>query len=67
VIISARLVEAFAHADPVDMRKSFDTLAALVKEAIGQDLLSGSLFLFVSKNRKRAKVCRRSPAPAADR
>ena len=37
-------------------RKSFDTLAALVKEAIGQNLLSGSLFLFVSKNRKRAKV-----------
>jgi transposase len=56
VIISARQVEVFAHAEPVDMRKSFDTLAALVKEAIGQNLLNGSLFLFVSKNRKRAKV-----------
>lgn len=56
MIISARQVEVFAHAEPVDMRKSFDTLAALVKEAIGQNLLSGSLFLFVSKNRKRAKV-----------
>jgi transposase len=56
VIISARQVEVFAHAEPVDMRKSFDALAALVKEAIGQNLLSGSLFLFVSKNRKRAKV-----------
>jgi transposase len=56
VIISARQVDVFAHAEPVDMRKSFDTLAALVKQELGQNLLSGSLFLFTSKNRKRAKV-----------
>jgi len=56
VIVSARQVTVFAHAEPVDMRKSFDTLAALVKQALGQDLFGGSLFLFVSKNRKRAKV-----------
>ena len=56
MIISARQVAVFAYAAPIDMRKSFDTLAALVKEALKQDLLSGSLFLFVSRNRKRAKV-----------
>jgi len=56
MIISARQVEVFAHAAPVDMRKSFDTLAALVKQELGQNLLSGSLFLFTSKDRKRAKV-----------
>jgi transposase len=56
LIVSARQVAVFACAEPVDMRKSFDTLAALVKESLGQDLLSGSLFLFVSRNRKRAKV-----------
>ncbi|HEV8247394.1 MAG TPA: IS66 family insertion sequence element accessory protein TnpB [Polyangiaceae bacterium] len=56
MIISARQVDVFAHAEPVDMRKSFDTLAALVKQELGQNLLSGSLFLFVSKDRKRAKV-----------
>jgi transposase len=56
LIISARQVAVFACAEPIDMRKSFDTLAALVKEALKQDLLSGSLFLFVSRNRKRAKV-----------
>jgi len=56
VIISARQVDVFAHAEPVDMRKSFDTLAALVKQELGQNLLSGSLFLFTSKNRRRAKV-----------
>ena len=56
MIISARQVAVFAYAEPIDMRKSFDTLAALVKEALKQDLLSGSLFLFVSRNRRRAKV-----------
>ena len=56
MIVSARQVAVFACAEPVDMRKSFDTLAALVKASLGQDLLSGSLFLFVSRNRKRAKV-----------
>lgn len=56
MIISARQVAVFAYAEPIDMRRSFDTLAALVKEALKQDLLSGSLFLFVSRNRKRAKV-----------
>lgn len=56
MIISARQVDVFAHAEPVDMRKSFDTLSALVKQELGKNLLSGSLFLFTSKNRKRAKV-----------
>lgn len=56
MIVSARQVSVFAYAEPVDMRKSFDTLTALVKQGLGQDLFAGSLFLFVSKNRKRAKV-----------
>lgn len=56
MIVSARQVAVFAYAEPVDMRKSFDTLAALVKQSLGEDLFTGSLFLFVSKNRKRAKV-----------
>ncbi len=56
MIVSARQVAVFAYATPVDMRKSFDTLAALIKQDLKKDLLSGSLFLFTSKNRKRAKV-----------
>ena len=36
------------------MRKSFDGLLALVKHALFEDPLSGSLFLFV--NRKRTYV-----------
>lgn len=56
MILSARQLDVFAYAEPVDMRKSFDTLSALVKHQLGQDLFSGSLFLFVSRDRRRAKV-----------
>ena len=52
----ARGVAVYAYADPVDMRKSFNTLGALVTQELKQDLLAGDLFLFVSRDRKRAKV-----------
>jgi transposase len=45
-----------AYGEPVDMRKGFDGLYALVVESLGRDPLSGDLFLFVSRNRIRAKV-----------
>lgn len=38
------------------MRKGYDGLFALVRDVIGQEPLSGHLFLFVAKDRKRAKV-----------
>ena len=41
---------------PTDMRKGFDTLAALVKEFLAQDPLSGHLFLFVSRSKDRLKL-----------
>ena len=39
-----------------DMRKSFDTLAALVQAALGEDPYSGDVFVFVGKRRDRVKV-----------
>ena len=39
-----------------DMRKGFDSLAALVKDFLGQDPLSGHLFLFVGRARDRLKI-----------
>lgn len=41
---------------PTDMRKGFDTLAALVKEFLAQDPLSGHLFLFVGRGKDRVKI-----------
>lgn len=48
--------EVYAYAGPVDMRKGYDSLAALVEQDLGRDVLSGELFLFVARNRVRAKV-----------
>ena len=41
---------------PTDMRKGFDTLAALVQEHLGRDPLSGDLFLFLSRGKDRLKA-----------
>jgi transposase len=56
VIGSTRQVTVYAYRTPTDMRKSFDTLTALVVQGLERDVLSGDLFLFVSKTRRRAKV-----------
>ena len=55
MIGSGRQIAVYAFGEPVDMRKSFNTLSALVV-GLGRDVLSGHFFLFVSRNRKRAKV-----------
>ena len=49
-------VRAFLCLDPVDMRLSFDRLAALAREVIGQDPAGGHLFLFHARRRDRLKV-----------
>lgn len=46
----------FAHAAPADLRKGFDGLAALVRDQLKADATSGDLYLFVSRDRLRAKV-----------
>ena len=51
-----RGVEVFLYGEPCDMRRSFNTLSALVQQSFNRDLLEGDLFLFVGKDRKRAKV-----------
>lgn len=44
------------YGKPVDMRKGFDGLAALVKQTLKEDPLSGDLFLFLSRSGKLAKA-----------
>ena len=46
----------FAATRPTDLRKSFDTLAHLVREDLGHEPASGDLYLFINKRRTRAKV-----------
>jgi transposase len=41
---------------PQDMRRSFDTLALVVRQALGEDPQSGALYVFVGKGATRAKV-----------
>lgn len=44
------------YREPVDMRRSFDGLECLVRDGLGEDPLSGSLFVFSNKRRDRAKL-----------
>ena len=70
MIGSTRQVAVHAYGAPADMRKSFDSLSLLVVEGLGRDVLSGDLFLFVSRNRDRTTfaipitLCR-DPVPVA--
>ena len=56
MIGSTRQVAVYVHTTPVDMRKSYDTLAVLVGRDLKRELLSGDVYLFVGKSRRRAKA-----------
>ena len=49
-------VRIYLATEPCDMRKGFDSLAALVRETFGDDPLSGHLFVFRSRRADRLKV-----------
>jgi transposase len=49
-------VKVYLATGCTDMRKGFDSLAALVRDHLGQDPLSGSLFLFIGRSRDRIKI-----------
>lgn len=46
----------FLHTQPTDMRKSFDGLAALVRNVFQADPTDGNLFLFVNRRGDRLKI-----------
>lgn len=56
MIAASRGGRVFARAAPTDLRKGFDGLSALVVEHLGRQATSGDLYLFVSRDRLRAKV-----------
>lgn len=49
-------VRVFVCLEPVDMRRSFDGLAALAGHVLEQDPLSGHLFVFGSRRGDRVKI-----------
>ena len=56
ILGSIRHVRVFVYREPVDMRKAYDTLGALVEGAMKKSLLSGDIFVFIGRTRKRAKA-----------
>lgn len=49
-------VRIFVCTQPQDMRRSYDTLARVTKEILGQDPLSGALYVFLGKRNRRIKI-----------
>jgi transposase len=56
VLSLSELVRIYVCLAPTDMRKSFDSLAALVRDWLGHDPLSGHLFVFRSRRGDRVKL-----------
>ena len=49
-------IRVHLYGQPVDMRKSFDGLYALTRQGLGQDPLSGQLFVFINRRATQMKV-----------
>jgi transposase len=49
-------VQVWLATSPVDMRKSFDGLAEVVRASLGHDPLCGSMFVFRNKSAERVKI-----------
>lgn len=49
-------VRIYMAAEPVDLRRGFDGLAAATRQIIREDPLSGHLFCFVNRRSNRLKV-----------
>ena len=52
----SRNVRVFVYTQPTDMRLGFDALFARVKNELGSNPLSGDIFLFIGKDRRKAKA-----------
>jgi transposase len=51
----------FLYREPTDIRRSFDGLCGLVTERLGQNPMSGDIFIFINKPRNRMKLLKWEP------
>jgi transposase len=56
VFFAREVSRVLAYRHPVDMRKQFDGLIALVAHALREDPLSGSLYVFTNRRRNYVKA-----------
>ena len=49
-------VRIYVAAEPTDLRRGFDGLAAATRSVIGESPLSGHLFVFLNRRRNRIKI-----------
>jgi len=56
VLTTSTATRVFLALGSTDMRKSFDTLGALVRNELGGDPISGHLYVFCNKRRDRIKI-----------
>ena len=51
----------YLYREPTDIRRSFDGLCGLVTERLGQNPMSGDVFIFINKPRNRMKLLKWEP------
>jgi len=56
VFVSSANRRILAYSEPVDMRKSFNGLVALVQNVLEEDPLSGCLYVFFNRRRNYMKL-----------
>ena len=49
-------IQIFMAVEPVDLRKGFDGLSAIVQTVFDRNVLDGHLFLFLNRRRDRVKL-----------
>ena len=49
-------VRIYVAAEPVDLRRGFDGLAAATRQFLRQDPLSGFMFVFINRRKNRMKI-----------
>jgi len=56
MLILPSSLKIFLATFPVDMRKSFDSLAGLTRDYLGENPFSGHIFVFYNKTKNKLKI-----------